>query len=280
MSRHVRYQVETPDGLQLSAHEWGNPDGPEILFIHGMAQAHLSFARQFDSALAERFRLVAFDLRGHGDSDKPADPAFYVEGKRWADDVAAVIAATALRRPVVVGWSLGGRVLRQYVADHGDGRLAGINIVSSRAIEDPSILGAGSLANLEKRPDDLGERIRANIAFLGACFLAPPDEDDFRLAVAYNMMVPAAVRDAIGGWQTDAERCRRALRAVTVPALISHGRDDVLVLPAAAEMIAEAIGHARLSWYERCGHSPFYEQAERFNRELAAFVTSVNAASR
>ncbi len=274
----MRHRVETPDGVHLSAHEWGDPDGPEILFIHGMAQAHLCFARQFDSGLAERFRLVAFDLRGHGDSDKPTDPACYVEGRRWADDVAAVIEATALRRPVAIGWSLGGRVLRQYVADHGDGHLAGINIVSSRAIEDPSVLGAGSLANLEKRPDDLGERIRASIVFLSACFLALPDEDDFHLAIAYNTMVPAAVHDAIGGWRTDVESCRRALRTVTVPTLVSHGRDDRLVLPVAAEMIGEVIGHARLSWYDNCGHSPFYEQAERFNRELAAFVDAANEA--
>ncbi len=46
------------------------------------------------------------------------------------------------------------------------------------------------------------------------------------------------------------------------------------MLPAAAEMTAAAIPGARISWYEDCGHSPFYEDAPRFNRELAAFVGS------
>jgi len=61
------------------------------------------------------FRIVAYDLRGHGLSDKPSDRAFYQEGKRWADEMHAVITAKRLRKPVVAGWSMGGRVLRTYL---------------------------------------------------------------------------------------------------------------------------------------------------------------------
>ena len=45
--------VKTPDGLTISAQEWGNPSGPEILFIHGFSQSHLSWMRQVDSDLAK-----------------------------------------------------------------------------------------------------------------------------------------------------------------------------------------------------------------------------------
>ena len=64
--------VKTPDGLTISAQEWGNPAGPEILFIHGFSQSHLSWIRQVNSDLAKEFRIVTYDLRGHGNSDKPA----------------------------------------------------------------------------------------------------------------------------------------------------------------------------------------------------------------
>src|SRR5882724_5871451 len=110
----------SPDGVVLSVLEWGNPDGPEILLIHGQAQCHLAFDRQTSSHLARTYRLVAFDLRGHGGSAKPLDPAYYQDGKRWADDVATVIELKRLRKPVLVGWSLGGRVIRQYLMHHGD----------------------------------------------------------------------------------------------------------------------------------------------------------------
>jgi pimeloyl-ACP methyl ester carboxylesterase len=82
------------------------------------------------------------------------------------------------------------------------------------------------------------------------------------------MRVPAAVRRAIAGWSTAAPL------TVTVPVLITHGRQDTVVLPAAAEMTASTIAHARLSWFDDCGHSPFVEDAARFNDELAAFVES------
>jgi non-heme chloroperoxidase len=87
-------------------------------------------------------------------------------------------------------------------------------------------------------------------------------------------MMPFAVRDAIGAWSTDPTATVAALRKVTVPTLITHGKADRLVLPAAAEMTAEAITGARISWYEDCGHSPFFEDAPRFNSELASFVTA------
>jgi pimeloyl-ACP methyl ester carboxylesterase len=82
------------------------------------------------------------------------------------------------------------------------------------------------------------------------------------------------VRDAIAGWATDPAATIAALRKVAVPVLITHGRLDRLVLPAAAEMTAAAVAGARISWYEDCGHSPFYEDAPRYNRELAAFAAA------
>ena len=57
-----------------------------------------------------------------------------------------------------------------------------------------------------------------------------------------------------------------------MPTLITHGRRDSLILPLAAEMSAAAIKGARIAWYDDCGHSPFYEDAPRYNRELAAFA--------
>jgi len=67
--------VKTPDGLTVSAQEWGSPSGPEILFIHGFSQRHLSWMRQVDGDLAGDFRISICDLRGRGNSDKPPEPA-------------------------------------------------------------------------------------------------------------------------------------------------------------------------------------------------------------
>ena len=111
--------VKTPDGLTISAQEWGNPSGPEILFIHGFSQSYLSWMRQTDSDLAKEFHIVTYDLRGHGNSDKPLDPARYRDSKAWGDEVQAVMDAAGLKRPVLVGWSYAGRVISDYVTTHG-----------------------------------------------------------------------------------------------------------------------------------------------------------------
>jgi pimeloyl-ACP methyl ester carboxylesterase len=264
------YTAIAPDGVRLAVQEWGGGGGPELLLIHGLAQSHLSFVRQF-AALAETCRVVSFDLRGHGLSDKPLDPACYQDGRRWADDVQAVMAQAGLRRPVLAGWSLGGRVVRQYLIHHGDAALAGINIVAARPVEHPGVVGPYRAAG---RPADLAGRIRETADFLRACYETQPGPEDFATALAFNMLLPWEVREAIAGWATPAETAAEALRRVRVPVLVTHGRLDRLILPLAAEMTAALVPHARLSWYERSGHAPFYEAAERFNRELAAFAAA------
>ena len=84
--------VKTPDGLTISVQDWGNPNGPEILFIHGFSQSHLSWIKQVTSSdLAREFHMVTYDLRGHGNSDKPLEPERYKTSKYWGDEVQAVM---------------------------------------------------------------------------------------------------------------------------------------------------------------------------------------------
>src|SRR5215472_15639432 len=144
MATEINYQpipVRTPDGLSIAAQAWGNPGGPEILFIHGFMQSHLSWARQTGSDLAREFRMVTYDLRGHGDSEKPLAPERYRSGQAWADELAAVIAAAGLKRPVLVGWSYAGRVVSDYLETHGGAGIAGINLVNARINSDPRYAG-------------------------------------------------------------------------------------------------------------------------------------------
>jgi len=265
-----------PDGVRLATYEWGNSAGPELVLVHGFAQCHLCFAPQVDSALARDFRIVAYDLRGHGASDKPAEAAAYQGPEVWARDLAAVLAAKQLERPVLVGWSMGGRIIRRYLMNYGDGAIAGVNFVASLVIEDPRCRGPAS----PKPPgpgESLGAQIEAAIAFLDSCYGIKPSEKEFRIALAYNMLVPDPVRQAIRGWSTDPVETVAALERVRVPTLVTHGRKDAIVLPAAAEMTAATIPGARLSWFDECGHSPFCEDAPRFNEELAAFAMKVAA---
>jgi non-heme chloroperoxidase len=126
------HTVRGGGGLRLHVREWGRADGPPILLIHGFSQNHLCWAKQYESALADEFRLVAFDLRGHGMSEAPLEPEHYTYGDLWADDVAAIIDELGLDRPVLVGWSYGAFVIGDYVRAYGQDRIAGIDFVGVR----------------------------------------------------------------------------------------------------------------------------------------------------
>ena len=62
--------AKTSDGLNLSVQTYGDVGNDEILFVHGFGQSRLSWSKQTSSFLIERYRVVTFDLRGHGNSDK------------------------------------------------------------------------------------------------------------------------------------------------------------------------------------------------------------------
>jgi non-heme chloroperoxidase len=264
--------VKTPDGLTLAAQDWGNPRGREILFIHGFNQAHLSWQRQVtDPALAQAFRMVTYDLRGHGMSDKPQEPERYAADKLWADDLAAVIAAAGLKRPVVVGWSYGGRVIGDYVRTHGVSGIAGINYVNARTVIEASMFGPGRLNFPNLQSDELSANIAGSRGFLRACFSKQPSEEDFEIMLAFNMVVPPIVRRNILGRPPDSSD---VLGQITCPVLITHGKEDQVLLAPMAEFTATKVKGAKLSLYDGVGHCPFWEDAPRFNRELAAFVSA------
>jgi non-heme chloroperoxidase len=261
--------VKTPDGLTISAQEWGNPAGPEILFIHGFSQSHLSWMRQVDSDLAKEFRIVTYDLRGHGNSDKPLDAAHYRDSKAWGDEVQAVIDTAGLKHPVLVGWSYAGRVISDYLATHGASQLAGINFVDAPIKADPALIG-DNLKNLPlMASEDLVTNITATRNFLHGCFSRQPTADDYETMLAFNMMVLPKVRAGLAGRPLDASDLVSKLK---LPVLVTHGAEDRNAKVGAGQYTASIIPGAKLSIYEGIGHSPFYEDAPRFNTELAAFV--------
>ena len=268
--------ITTPDGVVLYAQEWGNSAGPEILFIHGFSQSHLSFIRQTRSTLAKDYRMITYDLRGHGGSDKPAGPEYYKEGKRWADDVRAVMDAFKLKKPVVVAWSMGGRVISQYLAIYGQDRLSGINFVGARTIVDPKrpTLGPGALNYLGLMlSDNLETNITATRAFVYSCTSKALLLEELDFLVAFNMTCPAYARKATQQWPGD---FTTVLADVTIPVLISHGRADQVVLPAAAELTASLIKGSKIKWFDYAGHMTFWEDPARFNQDLAQFVKEIN----
>ena len=261
-------------GLRLHVREWGKSAAPTILLIHGWSQNHLCWRKQYKSKLTEEFRLVAFDLRGHGMSDAPTAQENYTEPQLWADDIAAIIMQLGLERPVLVGWSYAGFIICDYVRAHGQEAIAGVNFVGAAVTLDTSAFGAligpGFLDHVPgATADDLPSNIQAIRAFLLACTARPLPRDDYEAALCWNMVVSPRVRAAL---VTRTVNSDDVLGVLEIPVLMTQGSDDEVILPAMGNHILKVSRTSAASWFSETGHAPFLEDPARFNRELAKFT--------
>ncbi len=276
-----RMQVHTVaggGGVRLHVREWGQADGPPILFIHGWSQNHLCWDKQYESALRNEFRLVAYDLRGHGMSEAPPGPGPYTDGRLWADDLATIIDRLGLERTVLVGWSYGAFVICDYLRAYGQDRVAAVNFVEGAVklgeAAFGTLIGPGFLDHFaDATADDLPANIRGMRGFVRACLAKPVAAEDFETALCWNMAVAPQVRASLGARDIDDDD---VLRDLGVPLLVTQGRSDTVVLPAMAEHILATCPTAEASWYDGVGHVPHLEEPGRFNRELAALARRVH----
>jgi non-heme chloroperoxidase len=271
------HTVRGGGGLRLHVREWGKADGPPIVFIHGLSQSHLCWAKQYDSALSGEFRLIAYDLRGHGMSEAPLEQALYTDAGLWADDLAAIIEELHLDRPVLVGWSYGGFVICDYIRAHGQDRIGAIDFVAAAVKLGPAafgtLIGPGFLDHFaDLIADDLPANIRGARGLIKAFPATPFGADDVEMLLAATMAVPARIRANLGAREIDEDD---VLRTVTVPLLVTHGRADTVVLPAMAEHVLATCPTAEAAWYDGVGHTAHLEQPDLFNRELADLTRRV-----
>ena len=143
--------------------------------------------------------MVTFDLRGHGNSDKPLAAEAYRESRRWVDDIDAIIKQVGLRKPVLVGWCYGGRVMDDYLTHYGDSGIAGLDYVAATSTTKPGVLGPGNEFLPAMASEDLATNVEATQKFLVSCFKIQPSAEDMVTMLAYNMMVPPKVRGFLGG---------------------------------------------------------------------------------
>lgn len=280
--------VEGDGGVPLNVATAGDPLAPAILFVHGLAQSHYSFVRQLDSGLADRFFLVAFDLRGHGGSGKPWQAAAYRSPEVWARDVAAVMQATGLRKPVMVAWSYGTMVAMDYVRVFGTASLAGIVLTGGlgglpppvmpapgAAPPDPAMLEAFQRNRSQQLSPNLVDNIEVIARTAGLLTAAPVVEPQRRYFESISLMFPAYARREIQARSMDNRDLVEKLR---LPVLLSLGERDFNPGQVdAARALAKEHANIAVSVYEGTGHSVFLEQPARFNEELESFARRVQA---
>jgi non-heme chloroperoxidase len=272
MKHHTTHHTITGGGgIHLHAVETGNPGGRPILFIHGLSQCWLTWSRQLSSDLADRYRLVAMDMRGHGLSEKPRDG--YADSRLWADDVDAVIRALTLDRPVLCGWSYGPLVILDYLRHYGEEAVGGMTFVDGvtklGSEEAASVLSPEFLALVPGFfSTDAEESTRSLRSLLLLCVTQELPPEDLYLLLGCSVSVPPYVRQSLLSRSIDNDDLLPKLRK---PALIVQGERDAIVKRAAVDQHKAALPHAEVAMIPNVGHTPFWDEAAAFNERLRMF---------
>jgi non-heme chloroperoxidase len=212
----IRHQFKTQDDVTLNAVETGNPLGQAILFVHGLSQSWRSWRAQFaDPQLRERFRLLALDLRGHGESqgafgaiDQEGNPlaslseAQYHDGnvettsRSWAYDLDATIEALHLDHPILIGWSAGAWAVQSYfLANRGLGAIGkAILYASTPVLLPPGTENGGS--HLSVRPETIDALLRTYP--VNPTFDPPSPNEDRTVAIGLMDFIHLCFADETG----------------------------------------------------------------------------------
>lgn len=268
------YMVTSKDGVKLAVQESGNPNGPPIIFVHGLLGSRLNWEAQVQSPELRQYRLITYDLRGHGLSDKPSGAEPYHDGRHWADDLEAVIEGSHAHKPVVVGWSLGGVVISNYLATYGDHNIAGgvyvdgvVELAAGQIVDHPDVYRDMNSSVLKTHLD--GER-----TFVGLCFDHRPDDDTFSRLLANAAMASWDMQKEI---PTMTVFAADGISKAHVPLLFIYGGHDALVdTPKTLARATALNSHIETKVYPDAGHASFAEQPDQFNHDLAGFVRSVS----
>lgn len=274
--------------VPISVVEAGDPANPGLLLIHGLGQSHMSFDGQLHSSLADNYHLVAFDLRGHGNSGKPSNPEAYTDSQAWADDVARVIEETGLVRPVIVSWSYGTLVAANFLRYHGDEPISGLVMIGALGGLVPVTLSdlkpnaewasaAPVIAKL-RASAALEDSIQASRLTVGFLTERPMPVEWTETQVMVGTMVPPYVRANLASQMKDNSDL---VPSILAPVLLMAGSEDGGTPEALMQRLADNLPNgAQIKVYAGSGHSPFVEEPERFNADLLEFARRCTESTR
>ncbi len=251
-----------------------NPEGCKtIVFIHGWPANHKMFEYQFNCLPELGYRCIGIDLRGFGKSDRPWCGYDYDQS---ADDIRCVVEALNLQDFTLGGHSTGGAIAIRYVVRHnayGVSKLALFAAAAPSLIQRPYFPYGLQREAVEKiiqgtyqdRPEMLRE---FGDMFFYQHVTQPFSDWFFQLGLQAANWSTAAVATS---W-LDEEGLFSDLGEICIPTLILHGIHDKVCLFPLAIAQNEGIRNSRLVPFKFSGHGLFYDQRDKFNKELVNFI--------
>lgn len=267
------YYIKVESNVNLYVEDL-NPEGRKtIVFLHGWPGDHNLFEYQLDRLPKLGYRCIGIDQRGFGNSDKPFTGYDY---NRLSDDVRCIVETLKLENITLTGHSTGGAIAIRYMARHNQYGVSKLGLFAAAA---PSLIKRpyfpyglpreavtdiinGTYTDRPKMLRNFGDTFFYQ-------YISTPFSDWF-----FNLGLKAA------GWSTaevaktwlGEEQLFQDLQKITVPTLILHGIHDKVCLFQLGEAQKLGIKNSRLVPFQYSGHGLFYDEKEKFNKELVRFI--------
>ena len=268
--------IDLPGGFHVHYQDDGDARLPALVLLHGFGDSYTSW-EGWVQQLKTKFHLLSVDFPGHGLTRAPA--GYRLGAEELADFVDAFAAQLGLPRFAVAGNSMGGGVAWQLAVRHPQ-RIDSLILVDAAGFpnEKPPAavplafkilkypLGRALLRNIDNRPL-INEGLKVDV--YDKALITPAIVDrwaDFQRAPGHRAILMSANLRSLGSASP------AALRGISVPTLILHGENDVLIEPASAAKFAAAIPGAKVLLYQNVGHLPQIEIPQRSSADVAEFL--------
>jgi pimeloyl-ACP methyl ester carboxylesterase len=247
--------------------------GPPALLVHGNSSSGLSFRQQLEGPLGEKFRLVAVDLPGHGQSEPATDPQSTYTLPGYASILVGVAEQLGLNEAVFVGWSLGGHIVLE--ANDQLPEAAGLMIFGTPPVGFPPAMAEAFLPHPAMNYTFKGDLTEEEMDAFVATFFAPEVADtpeSFRADIRRTdgrarQVLGGSIRP--GGYKDEIE----VVANLSVPLAILHGEREQLVnIAYLRALTAPTLWRGEVQIIPQAGHAPHWEQPEQFSTLLEAFI--------
>ncbi len=263
----ARAQVESQyftssDGVRLHFLAAGPPGAHILLFVPGWTMPAWIWTPQI-AAFSQRYRVIAFDPRGQGESEAPS---WGYDPNRRARDIAELLTHLEPMPVVIVGWSLGVLDTLAYVHTQGDTGLAGLVLVDNSVGEEPAPVPVPVRPHLVVPPS----RFVAMHRFVASMFRGRQPAAYIDRLTAATLHTPEAAARALLSYPVPRTYWREAIYSTSKPVLyiVRPG------LAAQAENLKLHRPNTETAVFTDAGHALFIDDAARFNALVASFIRS------
>jgi len=270
--REIGNNIEiTVNDLTVSYNDEGESGAPVIIFIHGFPFNKSMWDKQF-KALKENYRVIAYDVRGHGNSDAGKGD-FSIE--LFANDLLSFMDALKIDKAMLCGLSMGGYIALNAVENYPD-RFDALILSDTTCVADTPEAKEKRLKAIESiKKSGVEKYAEESIKNLFAPESLSTKKEE--IAAVREMIVNTSKQSlykTLQAFYKRKETCSK-LHDINVPVLIVVGKEDKITPPEAAQMMHEKIEDSILYIIEHAGHLSNIENPFDFNNKLEEFFSTV-----